>query len=102
MFRHLTVNQGLSQGSVVSILQDSQGFMWFGTQDGLNRFNGYDFTVFKHSPADSATLNDNFVVTLAEDSNKTFWAITLNNPQVLNRFDPVTETFSQIPSDSVG
>ena len=101
MFRHLTVDQGLSQGSVVCILEDSQGFMWFGTQDGLNKFDGYNFTVFKNSPADSATLNDNFVVTIAEDSNKTLLVGTLNNPQVLNRFDRDTETFSQIPSDSV-
>jgi len=101
MFRHITVNQGLSQGSVVCILQDSQGFMWFGTQDGLNRFDGYSFTVFKSSPADSASLNDNFVVTIAEDSSKTLFAGTLNNPRTLNRFDRVTETFSHIPSDSV-
>jgi ligand-binding sensor domain-containing protein/serine phosphatase RsbU (regulator of sigma subunit) len=101
VFRHLTVNEGLSQGSVVSILQDSQGFMWFGTQDGLNRFDGYGFTVFKHSPADSTTLNDNFIITIAEDSNRTLWVGTLNNPQVLNRFDRVTETFSHVPSDSI-
>jgi ligand-binding sensor domain-containing protein/serine phosphatase RsbU (regulator of sigma subunit) len=101
IFRHLTVNDGLSQGSVVSILQDSQGFMWFGTQDGLNRFDGYTFTVFKHSPTDPNSLNDNFIVTIAEDSNKTLWVSTLNNPQVLNRFDRATETFSRVPSDSV-
>jgi ligand-binding sensor domain-containing protein/serine phosphatase RsbU (regulator of sigma subunit) len=83
------------------MLQDSQGFMWFGTQDGLNRFNGYNFTVFKNTPADSASLNDNFVVTIAEDSNRTLWVGTLNNPQALNRFDHITESFSQIPSDSI-
>ncbi len=101
MFRHLTVNQGLSQGSVVSILQDSHGLMWFGTQDGLNRFNGYNFTVFKNTPADTASLNNNFIVTIAEDSSKTLWIGTLNNPQELNRFDRASETFSQIPTDSV-
>jgi len=101
MFRHLTVKEGLSQSSVVSIMQDSQGFMWFGTQDGLNRFDGYTFTIFKHSPTDSTSLNDNFIVTIAEDSSRTLWVSTLNNPQMLNRFDPITETFSQVPSDSV-
>ncbi len=100
-FQHLTVNQGLSQGSAVCILQDRQGFMWFGTQDGLNRFDGYEFTVFKHSPADTSTLNDSFVITIAEDSSGTLFAGTLNKAEELNRFDPVTETFSRVPRDSV-
>ena len=101
LFRHLTVNQGLSQGSVVCILQDRDGFMWFGTQDGLNRFDGYEVTVFKHDPADSTTLNDNFVITIAEDSSGTLWMGTLNKPQTLNRFDPTKETFSHVQSDSI-
>jgi ligand-binding sensor domain-containing protein/serine phosphatase RsbU (regulator of sigma subunit) len=101
MFDHLSVKQGLSQGSVVCILQDRQGFMWFGTQDGLNRFDGYDVTVFKHDPADSTSLNDNFVITLAEDSSGTLWMGTLNKPQMVNRFDGTTETFSHIQSESV-
>lgn len=100
IFRHITVNQGLSQGSVVSILQDSRGFMWFGTQDGLNRYDGYNFTVFKNSPTDSTSLDDNFIVTIAEDSNKTLWVGSLKNPGLLNRFDPATETFTRVPSDS--
>jgi ligand-binding sensor domain-containing protein/serine phosphatase RsbU (regulator of sigma subunit) len=101
VFRHLTVSQGLSQGSVVCILQDRQGFMWFGTQDGLNRFDGYGFTVFKHSPSDPASLNDNFVITIAEDSSGRLWVGTLNSPDTLNLFDPHTESFSQVPKDSV-
>ncbi|MBM2841008.1 MAG: signal transduction histidine kinase, partial [Bacteroidetes bacterium] len=101
MFRHLTVNQGLSQGSVVSILQDSHGFMWFGTQDGLNRFDGYAFTVFKHSPTDSASLSGNFITTIAEDSSKTLWIGTLSTPEILNCFNPTTETFSRVPSNSI-
>ena len=101
VFRHLTVNQGLSQGSVVSILQDRQGFLWFGTQDGLNRFDGYEFTVFKHNPADSTSLNDAFIIKIAEDSSGTLWVGSLNQPQMVNRFDPKSETFARIPADSV-
>jgi len=95
------VNQGLSQGSVVCILQDRHGFLWFGTQDGLNRYDGYEVANFKHDPADSTTLNDNFVITIAEDSGGTLWMGTLNTPQTLNRFDRATETFAHVSSDSV-
>jgi ligand-binding sensor domain-containing protein/serine phosphatase RsbU (regulator of sigma subunit) len=100
VFEHLSVKQGLSQGSVVCILQDRQGFMWFGTQDGLNRFDGYEFTAFKHSPADSSTLNDSFIITIAEDSSGTLWVGSLNKPQMINRFDPKTETFLRLTTDS--
>ena len=49
-FTHLTTNDGLSQGYVVDILQDRRGFMWFATRDGLNRYDGYTFVVYKHDP----------------------------------------------------
>jgi len=101
IFHHLTMKGGLSQGSVVCILQDRRGFMWFGTQDGLNRFDGYQVTVFKHDPADSTTMNDNFVISIAEDSTGTLWIGTLNKPQTLNRFDRNTERFLRVPTDSV-
>lgn len=101
LFEHLAVKQGLSQGSVNCILQDSKGFMWFGTQDGLNKYDGYSVKVFKHNPADSTTLNDNWIVAIAEDKNQTLWIRTLGNPTVLNRFNRATETFTLIPADSV-
>jgi ligand-binding sensor domain-containing protein/serine phosphatase RsbU (regulator of sigma subunit) len=101
MFDHLTVKHGLSQGTVICILQDRQGFMWFGTQDGLNRFDGYRFSVFKKDPADSSTLNDNFILSIAEDTSGTLWIGTLNAPGILNRFDRVTQTFTHVPADSV-
>jgi ligand-binding sensor domain-containing protein/serine phosphatase RsbU (regulator of sigma subunit) len=101
VFSHLTMSQGLSQGTVVCILQDRQGFMWFGTQEGLNRFDGYEFTVFKHTPTDSTTLNDSFVTSLAEDSSGTFFVGNMSTPDLLNRFDRKTETFLLVPKDSV-
>jgi ligand-binding sensor domain-containing protein/serine phosphatase RsbU (regulator of sigma subunit) len=100
-FQHITVKDGLSQGSVLCILQDRQGLMWFGTQDGLNRYDGYKFIVFRHDPADPHTLNDNFIVFLAEDSSGTLWVGTLNSPTKLNRYDPSTESFREFPADSV-
>ncbi|HMK39419.1 MAG TPA: two-component regulator propeller domain-containing protein, partial [Bacteroidota bacterium] len=63
--------------------------------------DGYSFTVFKHVPADPTTLNDGFVITIAEDSGGTLFVGTLNKPDQLNRFDPVTETFSPVAADSI-
>jgi ligand-binding sensor domain-containing protein len=55
-FDHIGLEQGLSQSTVYAITQDAQGFMWFGTQDGLNRYDGYLITVFKNNPADQTLL----------------------------------------------
>ena len=60
-FDHLTIEDGLSQSTVNCIYQDRRGFMWFGTQDGLNRYDGYNFKVYRHLPSDSTTLSDNYV-----------------------------------------
>jgi two-component system, sensor histidine kinase ChiS len=54
---HLTLEDGLSQSSGYTILQDHKGYMWFGTQNGLNKYNGYDFTIYRHDPADSSTIS---------------------------------------------
>jgi ligand-binding sensor domain-containing protein/serine phosphatase RsbU (regulator of sigma subunit) len=100
-FQHLTVKDGLSQGSVMCMLQDSRGFMWLGTQDGLNRYDGYEFRTYKHDPADPATLNDNFILFMAEDAQGALWFGTLTNPDILDRFDPATETFTAVPREKV-
>ncbi len=99
-FSHLSIKDGLSQSAVNCILQDRQGFMWIGTQDGLNRFDGYTFTVFKHNPEDTASINDNFVYSIYENDGG-LWIATLNRPDELNKFDPATETFSHHPTDSI-
>ena len=65
-FSHITSEQGLSMGVVNCVLQDSRGFMWFGTQDGLNKFDGYNITVFKNNQLDSNSLSNNFINTLYE------------------------------------
>ncbi|MCW3103682.1 MAG: rsbU 6 [Bacteroidetes bacterium] len=72
-FGHITADQGLSMGVVNCILQDSRGFMWFGTQDGLNKYDGYNITVYKHNPLDSNSLSNNFINTLYEDREGILW-----------------------------
>ncbi|MFQ5676951.1 MAG: two-component regulator propeller domain-containing protein [bacterium] len=60
-FERLAIAQGLSQNTVLCILQDYKGFMWFGTGEGLNKYDGYSFTVYKHDPSDSTSLSANYV-----------------------------------------
>ncbi|HXG00155.1 MAG TPA: two-component regulator propeller domain-containing protein, partial [Bacteroidota bacterium] len=66
-FDRIGLEQGLSQSTVSAIAQDTHGFMWFGTHDGLNRFDGYKITVFKHDPTDSNSLSHNTVWALMCD-----------------------------------
>jgi hypothetical protein len=65
-FERIALEEGLSENSVLAILQDQRGFMWFGTQDGLNKYDGYQFTVCKHDPTDPTTLSSNMVYALCE------------------------------------
>ena len=72
-FEHLGLDQGLSSESVFGIFQDSRGFMWFGTADGLNKYDGYAFTVYKYDPFDSNSIHGNNVVQIDEDSRGMLW-----------------------------
>lgn len=93
-FKHLTINDGLSQNAVYAILQDSKGFMWFGTKDGLNSYDGYTFVVYRHNAFDSSSISDNYITTLYEDSRGILWIATLNGG--LNYFHRETETFERV------
>ena len=98
-FRHLTSDNGLSQNFISSILQDQRGFMWFGTKDGLNRYDGYSFVIYQHDPFDSTTLSENFITSLFEDSRGYIWVGTLNGD--LNCFERDSETFHHIRYRSI-
>lgn len=76
-FTHFKTDQGLSESNVLCMLQDSRGFMWFGTGNGLNRFDGYNFTIYKHDPADSTTIGQNFISYIDEGRNGDLWISTL-------------------------
>lgn len=98
-FNHLTVENGLSQSAVTCILQDRNGFMWFGTQDGLNRYDGYTFKVFKNIADDPKSLSDNFIFSIYEDNSGNLIIETQSGK--LNKYEPLTESFTIIPSDSI-
>ncbi|MDR1202256.1 MAG: hypothetical protein LBL58_11625 [Tannerellaceae bacterium] len=72
-----TPEHGLSSTKVTTILQDNTNFLWIGTEDGLNRFNGYDFTVYKNQPGDSLSLISNHITALFQDSGNRLWVATI-------------------------
>lgn len=91
-FQRFGSEQGLPQSSVQCVLQDCFGFMWFGTRDGLARYDGYGFTVFRHDPEDSTTLSGSDIRALYEDrSSRTLWIGTRDGG--LNRFDRASGKF---------
>jgi signal transduction histidine kinase/ligand-binding sensor domain-containing protein/ActR/RegA family two-component response regulator len=90
-FRHLTVDDGLSHSTVNSIYQDRMGFMWFGTDMGLNKFDGARFTVYKHNPADTSSIPSDHISAVLEDSYGMFWIASGYNG--LYRFDRKNEIF---------
>jgi signal transduction histidine kinase/ligand-binding sensor domain-containing protein len=97
-FDHLTVNDGLSQASVTAIAQDTTGYVWIGTDDGLNRFDGYSFTVFAHDDADSTSLPHSSIEDLAVDSHGRLWVGTYGGG--LARFLPQSQSFRRYRVDS--
>lgn len=92
-FQRLSVEQGLSQSTVSTILRDSRGFMWFGTADGLNRYDGYAFTVYRSNPLDSASLSDNWTWQLCEDREGNLWVGTQAGG--INRYDRTHDRFTR-------
>ncbi|QEC66464.1 response regulator [Panacibacter ginsenosidivorans] len=90
-FDHIGNNQGLSQSNVLCILQDSRGFMWFGTRDGLNRYDGYKFTVFKNDPSNKNSISNNFITDILEDSMGDLWIATRGGG--INRFERSSNKF---------
>jgi ligand-binding sensor domain-containing protein len=92
-FRHLTGEDGLSQTHVISVTQDHKGFIWISTQNGLNKYDGYKFTVYRHDPKDSTSINSNDVRYTFEDRDKNLW---IGTNYGLNRYDRENDRFLRI------
>ncbi len=93
VFSNYSINNGLSQSVVNCLFQDSKGFIWIGTQNGLNRFNGETFDVFSYSPSDSNSISDNWIYAIAEDSSGDLWIGTKGG---LNRYLRTQNKFERI------
>lgn len=93
VFRHLNTNNGLVSNYVNCILQDRYGFMWFGTEKGLNRYDGKSFIVFTNNPKDNNSISGNNVTALYEAQDGKLWIGTYNNG--LTIYDPIYQTFKR-------
>ena len=91
-FRHISDEQGVSNSTINCIFQDSRGFMWFGTNDGLNRYDGSKVTVYKNDPNNKTSISDNCITNIYEDADHQLW---IGTTYTLNRFNPVTNAFTQ-------
>ena len=98
-FERFMLEDGLSNNSINAILQTSDGFLWIATKDGLNRFDGQSFVVFKHDPALATSLPENYVMSLFESRDKTFWVGTWGGG--LCKYDPIHESFIKIHTSLV-
>lgn len=92
-FAHLTINEGLSQNTVFCIFQDRRGFIWIGTEDGLNRYDGYEFKVFKNDPDNPESIRNNQVNVITEDVNG---KLVVGTAGGLSFYNPGTESFSNV------
>jgi len=90
-FKNISIKEGLSQNSGNCVLQDKYGFMWFGTEDGLNRYDGHDFVVYKNDPKDPHSIADSYILSIYEDSRGRLWVGTYNGG--LNRYDRENDIF---------
>ncbi len=96
-FRHIGLEDGLAQSTVLAITQDAQGYMWFGTQDGLQRYDGYDFQTFRHEAGNPASLADNFISALLASPDGGLWVGTLG--MGLDRLEPGGARFTHYQND---
>ena len=88
--QHFTTEEGLSQNFIETIFQDSYGFIWIGTNDGLNIFDGYKFQIIKSADKRKSTISGNHIFALKEDKHKNIWIATRNG---LNRYTYANDSF---------
>lgn len=98
-FKHYNTDNGLSQNTVRTIMQDNMGFMWFGTKDGLNRFDGTTFKLFKFSP--DGELSDNVFHRIIKDKNNNIWVSTENGVYIYDVVKEVFHVFDKKTADNL-
>ncbi len=108
-FDHISTDQGLSQATVNCIFKDSKGFIWIGTNDGLNCYDAYSFRAYRHNPNDARTISGNIITSIAEDSCSNLWIATRNNglnyynrkKDKFTRYTHINSDTSSLSSDNI-
>ncbi|MBX2841684.1 MAG: GHKL domain-containing protein, partial [Flammeovirgaceae bacterium] len=95
-FKHFTILDGLSQNNVIALIQDKEGFIWIGTEDGINKYDGKKFTIYRHDPDDTNSLNNNNIRTLFEDKSGRLW---VGSHGGINLYNKKKDHFIQILKD---
>lgn len=95
-FRHITYEDGLSNSTIECIFQDSRGFIWMGTRDGLNRYDGFQFKIFKNEPGNNLSISDNYITCIYEDKDGKIWVGTTDG---LNCFNPILNRFDRYKNE---
>ena len=98
-FDNYTIEEGLTQSSANAMIEDRQGFIWIGTQDGLHRFDGYSFQVFKHEPSNINSLSNSYIKNIIQDDNGLFWIGTESGG--VNAFDPKRGSFKRLKGHDI-
>ena len=92
-FNHLSINDGLSQSTIYSIVQDDDGFIWIGTQDGLNKYDGYNVNQYKHQIKNNKSLSNSYINNICKGDNGSLWIGTLSG---LNHYNRATKEFTHV------
>ena len=93
IFKSMTIEDGLSQSTVETIFQDSKGYMWIGTHDGLNRYNGNSFKVYRYREGDKDSIASNTIITIDEDKYGNLWVGTARGLSKINIYDNKKMTY---------
>lgn len=93
VFQRLSIEDGLSQSTILSIIQDKEGFIWLGTGNGLNKYDGYKFSIYTNNPYDSTSISDNAITSILEDKNGKIWIGTQTG--ILNKYNKLTDSFER-------
>ena len=98
-FAHVSFGEGQSHGRISSIVEDDQGFLWFATNSGLQRYDGYSLRAFRHDPENPKSLSGSYINALFKDRSGKLWVAS---DEYLERYDPATESFTRDPSQAKG
>ena len=102
VFKNITIDDGLTQATVECMIQDSRGYIWFGTNDGLNRFNGYEFKTYRNEVNNEGSIINNYIISLNEDNSGNLWVGTIEGASRINIYtDEITNYKEDLGNNNI-